>query len=423
MSTLKSRNCRIKSFMMKSGERYCLLLDRATGLPLYYPNLYVTTQVRNNSQSVAAMESALTGINVLLTFCDEREIDLSSRFLKREFLVLHELDAFRDYCQQNFAKAGKDSLEVVVPIARRLRHKPSPKAGLASEYMRLTHAAKYTEWLATVLLSATKDRQTTTEIAKMKKGLESRRPARKGRNQIAHEKGLDDEQVAILLEIIRPGSEFNPFDDPGVQVRNRLIVLLLLYLGIRGGELLNIRAADIDWSNNQIVIARRADEKTDTRVKQPLVKTLDRRIPMRDTLVEAIRDYITKYRNKIPNARRHDYLLITHKSGPTQGNAMSRPAYNKIIKLIATAVPELFDMHGHDLRHTWNNEFSELMDRLDNPPTPEEQEKRRSYLQGWKEGSGTAATYTKRFVREKAIEASLMLQEGITRIPQNLKDG
>ena len=195
-----------------------------------------------------------------------------------------------------------------------------------------------------------------------------------------------------------------------------------LYLGIRGGELLNIRARDIDWSLNQIVLARRADEKTDPRVKQPLVKTLDRRIPMKDTLVEAIREYIAKYRSKVPNARRHDYLLITHKSGPTQGQPMSRPAYNKIINRIASAVPDLFDLRGHDLRHTWNNEFSELMDQMDDPPSPEEREKRRSYLQGWKEGSGTAATYTKRFVREKAIEASLKLQEGITRIPENLKD-
>lgn len=422
MPTLRSRNYRIKSFMLKNGERYCLLLDKATELPLYYPNLFVTTQVRNKSQSVAAMESALSGINVLLTFCDERGIDLPSRFLKREFLALHELDAFRDYCQQSFAKAGAESLEVVAPLARSGRPKPSPKAGLASEYMRLTHAAKYTEWLAKVLLSTANDRQATGEITRMKKGLESRRPARKGRNQIAREKGLNKEQVAVLLEVVRPGSEFNPFDDSGVQVRNRLIILLLLYLGIRGGELLNIRASDIDWSNNQIVIARRADEKLDPRVKQPLVKTLDRRIPMRDTLVDTIREYITKYRNKIPNARRHDYLLITHKSGPTQGMPMSRPAYNKIIKLIASAVPELFDMHGHGLRHTWNNEFSELMDRMDDPPSPEEQEKRRSYLQGWKEGSGAAAAYTKRFVREKAIEAGLKLQEGITRVPENLKN-
>ena len=216
---------------MKSGERYCLLIDKATGLPLYYPNLFVTTQVRNNSQSVAAMESALSGINVLLSFCDERGIDLPSRFLKREFLALHELDAVRDYCQQSFTKAPTKAPEVVAPIDRKGRQKPSPKAGLASEYMRLTHAAKYSEWLAKTLLSTANDRHSTIEIAKMKKGLESRRPAKKGRNQVVREKGLSKEKVAIVLEIVRPGSEFNPFDDPSVQVRNRLLILLAALSG------------------------------------------------------------------------------------------------------------------------------------------------------------------------------------------------
>ena len=51
----------IKSFVMNSGERYCLLVDHDTGLPLYNPNLYVTTQVRNRSLSYSAMESALGG--------------------------------------------------------------------------------------------------------------------------------------------------------------------------------------------------------------------------------------------------------------------------------------------------------------------------------------------------------------------------
>ena len=59
---------RIKTFIMQSGERYCLLIDRTTGTPLYYPNLYVTTQIRNNGKSVAAMESALSSINVFLSY-------------------------------------------------------------------------------------------------------------------------------------------------------------------------------------------------------------------------------------------------------------------------------------------------------------------------------------------------------------------
>ena len=88
--------------------------------------------------------------------------------------------------------------------------------------------------------------------------------------------------------------------------------------------------------------------------------------------------------------------------------------------MVRKSDPSLATLHAHELRHTWNNRFSEYMDAKVDAPTPEEQEKQRSYLQGWKQGSGSAAIYTKRFTREKALEAGLKLQDGITRVPENL---
>jgi integrase len=419
---MRLRKFQIKSFVMQSGERYCLLVDKTSGMPLFYPNLFVTTQVRNKSNSVAAMESALSGINVLLSFCDEHRIDLTDRFLMREFFSLGEMDAIRDYCQQDFSKRSIESLENIRSINSKARQKPTRKTGLASEYMRLSHIAKYVEWLATILLEGAVDRKTTLDIAKMKKGFESRRPSGKGRNQLGREKGLTKEQELALLEVVLPGSERNPFEDKGTQVRNQLMILLLLHLGIRSGELLNIRVTDVDWSRNQIVIARRADEKTDPRRRQPLVKTLDRRLPVKDTLVQAIHNYVIHFRKKISGARKHEYLLVTHKSGPTQGQPMSRSTLIKVFDMVAQADPSLASLHAHELRHTWNNRFSEYMDTKVDSPKPDEQESQRSYLQGWKPDSGTAATYTKRFTREKAVVASLKLQDGIARVPENFQN-
>jgi hypothetical protein len=68
---------------------------------------------------------------------------------------------------------------------------------------------------------------------------------------------------------------------------------------------------------------------------------------------------------------------------------------------------------GHQLRHRWNEDFSERMDKMDEPHSPEVQEKLRSYLMGWREGSGTSATYNQRFIKKKAHEAALKLQEGM----------
>lgn len=416
------RRYRIKSFVMASGERYRLLVHKESGIPLFFPNLFVTTQVRNRSLSVAAMDSALAGINVLMAFCEERNIDLQSRFQSLKFLTIQEIDAIHDYCQKSFAKEIQDQSAQRTPTGLRDKPRKTKSIGLASEYMRLTHIGKYVKWLAEILLSSSMNRQTALDISGMKTGLESRRPVKKGRNQEGREKGLSEGQLDALAGVTRLGSEANPFNSPGVQIRNQLIVLLLLHLGIRGGELLNIRITDIDWSINQIVIARRADEKADPRVDQPNVKTLDRRLPVKDTLINALHRYVVECRNKIPGARKHNYLFVTHKSGPTQGHPISRSAYMKIIKLVADSMPELHGFRGHHLRHSWNHSFSEYVDQLADPPSPEEQEKQRSYLQGWKEGSGTASKYTKRFTKAKAMEAGLKLQDGITRVPESLND-
>jgi hypothetical protein len=50
---------KIRAFVMDSGERYSLLVDRLTGLPVYAPNLFLTTQVRNASLSHAALAAYL----------------------------------------------------------------------------------------------------------------------------------------------------------------------------------------------------------------------------------------------------------------------------------------------------------------------------------------------------------------------------
>ena len=69
-----------------------------------------------------------------------------------------------------------------------------------------------------------------------------------------------------------------------------------------------------------------------------------------------------------------------------------------------------FRIHPHQLRHTWNDNFSILMDEQDELNAQQEEDTR-SYLMGWKAGSGTATHYTKRFTQKKSYEAALALQK------------
>ena len=66
----------IQTFVKSDGERHCLLVNSLTGLPQFFPNLFVTTQIRNASLSLSAMESVLVSISVLLHFCAKNNIEV-----------------------------------------------------------------------------------------------------------------------------------------------------------------------------------------------------------------------------------------------------------------------------------------------------------------------------------------------------------
>lgn len=394
------------SFSMSSGERYCLVIDRITQLPIYHPNLFITTQLRNKSDSFSTMLSAANNIAIFLRFLDDRDINLEERVLCRELFETYELDDLRDYTQRRFSKVADEGCYV-------------GNEGVVSSithYMRLTTIAQYISWYANHLIKqpSTVDAR---QIKRVETQIKARRPVKKGRNR-DQDRSLNDDQLEVLFEVIKVGSEHNPFGEQ-VQRRNRLMILILYYLGIRGGELLNLRISDIDFSKHQLKVVRRADEKNDPRVQEPNAKTLERTTLLGEILSKEIHEYITKDRRKVTNAKRNDFLFITHKEGPTVGQPISKSSYYKVLNIVKTVSPDLYKLTGHKLRHTWNRKFSERMDSMDKPVSEEKQEQFRSYVMGWKQGSGTAMHYNKRFIQEQAQKAALELQSNSgTRLPK-----
>jgi integrase len=408
------------TFVMDTGERCCLLIHKSTGLPLFLPNLFLTTQVRNSkSNSYSSILSAATHLVVLLSFLDRRGIDLEQRIINRTFFAVYELDDLRDFTQRKFLSSTPNEAVLSIFTLDELEESEgfveSP-----TQYMRLTTIAKYLHWLAHHLIPNTSANE-SKQIEAIAAQIESRRPSRKGRNK-DRDLSLDDVQLEALFEVIRIGSEKNQFA-PYVQRRNRLIVLVLYHLGLRGGELLNLKVSDIDFSKHQVRVLRRADEKDDPRVNEPNVKTLERTLPISETLCRELHDYVITDRRIVTNAKRNNFLFVTHKSGHTVGQPISKSGYQKVITVVKSVSPKLYLLTGHKLRHTWNRKFSELMDSMDNPPTEEKQEQIRSYLMGWKPGSGSAAHYNKRFRQNKANEAALALQNSSgTRLPKDLQN-
>ncbi|WP_372879532.1 tyrosine-type recombinase/integrase [Spongiibacter marinus] len=401
-----------KHIVSSTGERQKLLVDGCSGVPLFYPNLYITSQIRGSAKSVATIQSFITSMKVLYSWSAEYSVDIEGRWKRAEWLKIWEVDSLRDFCslalRQALARKGKVvNIKQGRPVASNVN---SP-----TKYVRMTFIADYLRWLAEVL-NKEPGKGRRIEIDEMCKSIKSHRPKKKGRSDASREdKGLDPGLLQEVMEVSKPGHERNPYHGYSLQVRNAAIMALLHFLGIRRGELLNLRVDDIDFIANELRVIRRADSSVDSRIYQPLVKTEERILPISNRLAEILSEYVTELRSVFPRARKHPYFFVTHKPGPYQGEPLSNSGFGKLMSAMQGVAEEFSLVHAHAFRHSWNYRFSKALDEAGDAHSPEREEKMRSYLMGWKETSGTAATYNRRHIKEKAKEAILMYQRGIGR--------
>ncbi len=414
---------RVKLLKFPSGERFPLLLG-ADGLPLFEPTVYALTELRARNQATNTICSALRAVQVFYLFLGIHGIDLSTRLASTQLLSINEVEDLSRSCR--------------LPVERLVTMLPdsdakvqSPKViSLESARMRLSGDAQdevepafagnrmrcmrgYVNWLVldrlakhgldkelANSLNVSLQRVLSCITARISKG--------GGRGGINQREGLAPESAAELLRVVSPESLDNPWRDEYVRHRNALIVHWLYYLGMRRGELLGVRVNDVDFRKGTVTIHRRADDAKDTRTNQPQSKTKPRELPLSDGLKAMTYAYVMNYRSTLEGAKKHDFLFCADATG----QPMSLPALNKIFKVLRVKCTGLPDaLCPHVMRHTWNDRFSEVMDKQQ---TPEESEKKlRSYLMGWSETSGTAAIYTRRHTRKKAQKVSLAMQEQI----------
>ncbi|WP_258001199.1 tyrosine-type recombinase/integrase [Janthinobacterium sp. ROICE36] len=233
----------------------------------------------------------------------------------------------------------------------------------------------------------------------------ARVPGGKGRNGLGKRTSLTQEAQERVWQVIGPESPENPWKGAHARARNELIVRWLLGLGVRRGELLGVDIRLINFRSNEVVVVRRADDKHDPRGIQPNAKTLDRVLPFNGDLAKRTQDYIINFRRKFPLAKKHPFLFVAN-----GGRPLGIRALNKIFEALRERCPDLpDDVMPHVLRHTWNDNFSIAMD--DSGTAPENEQKMRSRLMGWKPTSKTAETYNRRATERRARKASLEMQE------------
>lgn len=400
---------------LASGERYSVLLDEK-GVPAWYPTLFATSQLINKAAAPNTIEAYLNAIRLLLEWCNSSGIVLEELFSSNRFLAAEQVEQLCIYLREK--KSTKKSglvrnINTKTSFNKAAAIKARPSVTSNTLYIRASYVAKYVDWLAKQVLSERGriiDKDIAHSIRQMVKSIEARRPIR-ATSYRNPKKGLTDSQRSALISAINSNPEHSPFSPKTIQ-RDKLIFEVFFKTGVRLGELMSIKISDLDFQKNTLHIPRRHDDIADPRLKQPVVKTLDRLFPLDRALSEKLHDYILNDRAKVDGANKHEFLFVTYKAGPFCGAPLSSAAVYKVVNRLRTNVAELSGLTPHSLRHTWNDMFSEKMDELKVPEA--EEEKIRSRLMGWAEGSGTSAIYTQRHIDRKANEASLLLQRGLS---------
>lgn len=414
---------RVQNLRLQSGERLSLLVEAATGVPLWNPTLFVLTELRATNRASATIQQATRALKVAHQVLDHLRIDLNARLAEGRLLDVGELDEMvhlagltqeaLDGLVADDVEPGSRPLRILSTEKLRMHATPVDsrhRIGAETKGIRLMYIRNYIEWLAHRKLlrfdSRDPERQALTSTAQLViRRLSERIPTPSRNNDVGMRQGVGPDVCERIIQVIHPDSPENPWKNTHVRARNHLIFLWLLELGLRKSELLGIRLGDIDLRSGEVLIARRADDPLETRKDAPHTKTKDRLLVMTDDLAELTRAYLHGARRAIKPTRSHPYLFVATGTG----RPLTKSAVTKLFIELRTRVPELPDeLSPHVLRHTWNDKFSALMD--ERGVSPEDEERMRKQQMGWSDTSRMAALYTRRHTQRKANEASLAMQ-------------
>ena len=412
----------VRNLVFASGERFPVLIDGDAGVPDFEVTLYVLTQLRSRNLSASTLTAATRSVMFGCQVLDYMGVSLQKRIDQGKLLELGEVDQLVDiffWTQQRLRQALTQPIQESAP--RRVLNFESVRKTVSvvndtqtinadTAATRLLYFRDFLKWRADrslFALATTHQNYQGLSSAKefMFAAINARMPKGPAKNDLDARQGLSSEETLLLLETVKIDSEKNPWKSEFIRVRNRLIVHLLLNLGLRKGELLGIKVADMNLAKNELTVHRRADDFEDPRSIQPNAKTNARILYVDQEVASALHTYVVKFRRAVGGAKRHPFLFVANGSGAP----MSIAALDVVFSDIKNKFPSGFDrLSPHILRHTWNDKFSEVMDKHGIGEAKEEEA--RSYAMGWKSGSGTAKVYTRRHVRKKANEVSLELQ-------------
>lgn len=375
------------------GERLPILLD-ADRQPIGWINEYAIQRLRSRL-SANSLSKSLQVIGLLWQWAVQHGIPLQARLITGEGLSPDEIASqLYPWLRRDFKSRGAVRRLVVAPttVAQRLQ--------VVMQFIRW-HVEGAMGRLPIGSRELTDIRQ---RLATIQHTIATAGPRRAA--PVHHASPLSEERVNRLLSICRPGNDENPWKVP-YQDRNYVIVLVLLLLGIRRGELLKLRVADCVLSGAipEVRVERSPDDARDPRRNEPQVKTESRQLPCDRALAGLLNAYICRTRRAIPGSDKSPFLFLGRNGMP-----MSLARVNGLLTQVGAAHAEFRDLHPHCLRSTCATNFR--AQALRNGLDEERVEKHMMYFFGWR-SSESIRPYVWHAIRRESGEFSLEYQSTV----------
>jgi len=418
---------RIRPIRWRNGERFAMLINADTGMPLLVPTIFAMATLRQKDLSFAAINQAMYAVRILIHYTYVMGIDLWERIhLEGKLLHLNEVEKLGSLCRlyngalENELRsmltavnlASKKSNVVELYRARPKKRK-IPHVDRGTTNIRLTYIHEYLKWISDREIIKMADGRSNYQdvrdnINLSLSALKAKKTKDRDRNTVnVRKKGLSEDVIARIHEVIDPNSEENPWRRGFNRYRNRLYIYWLLELSLRRGEALGVMLEDLDVAGEKFQVMRRPDNPKDSRgIYAPLTKTRDRVLKISGALLEYTEEYLTM-RRAFLNADRHGYLFVSSWSG----DPISVSAARDIFKALRKKVPELPNLSAQILRHTWNTLFTKHAYRT-NMPDKKRLESMRNQ-NGWSDISAMPDYYSIAAIEEEAQKVSLEVQTEI----------
>lgn len=182
-----------------------------------------------------------------------------------------------------------------------------------------------------------------------------RAPKRGANNSI---RALSDKAITEILNVVTPSSSKNPFRERN-QLRNQILILLMLTMGLRTSECLALTGGSLIYENDMawLKITYLEENLFDSRAEKAAIKNdfSHRIVPIPNFIHALLNEYLSIYRR---TNKKNSFIFTSNQGKPLTARQLRylvETVGNVIIKESKSTLLENFRAGGlspHDLRHT-----------------------------------------------------------------------